>query len=152
MSLTGVYCIEEKLQFESHRKDEQDDLKNFRVVDHYSPHSPHEWPRLRQRSPSVHQKVSPENKRRDPQTTAEPVNKRRDSDFKRTSSKRAPASNGEAGDDKPPFRFKLNDNIRKKLQQRTPIISGYTLEHYYRYGKPPFLNFGYQRNVRLTRY
>ncbi len=56
------------------------------------------------------------------------------------------------GDNKPPLRFKLSTSMKKKLQQRTPIISGYTLEHFYRYGKPPFMNFGYDRNVRLTRY
>lgn len=155
MSLTGVYSIEEKLQFESHRKDEPDGMKNFMVVDHspHSPHSPHEWPRLRQHSPSTHQQeASPRGKRRYPQTAAKPLTKRRNSYPKKSFTKLERTIAAEAGDGKPPFRFKLNDNMRKKLQLRTPIISGYTLEHYYRYGKPPFMNFGYKRNVMLTRY
>lgn len=152
MSLTGVYSIEEKLQFESQRRDESDGLKNFMVEDH-SPHSPHEWPRLRQHSPSTHQKeATPKGKRRDQLTTAEPMLKRKESYMKKSYSKLERIIAAEAGDGKPPFRFKLNDHMRKKLQERTPIISGYTLEHYYRYGKPPFMNFGYKRNVILTRY
>lgn len=53
---------------------------------------------------------------------------------------------------KPPMKYKLYDKMRKKLHKRTPVISGHTLEHYYRYGKPPFLNYGYLRNLKLTRY
>ncbi|XKL68972.1 hypothetical protein PGB90_006741 [Kerria lacca] len=48
-------------------------------------------------------------------------------------------------------KFKLNIAM-KKLQPLFPVISGYTLEHYYRFNKPPFMNFGHIRNVKLARY
>lgn len=53
---------------------------------------------------------------------------------------------------KPQMKFKLDTQTRNKLRERAPIISGHTLEHFYRYGKPPFLNYGNLRNTRLTRY
>lgn len=53
---------------------------------------------------------------------------------------------------KPGYKYKLDRQTRDKLKERAPVISGHTLEHYYRYGKPPFLNYGTIRNMRLTRY
>lgn len=48
--------------------------------------------------------------------------------------------------------YKLTAAIKAKLQKQNPVLSGRLLDHYYAFGKPPFLNFGHIRNLRLCRY
>lgn len=48
--------------------------------------------------------------------------------------------------------YKLTPAMKAKLQKQNPVLSGHLLDHYYTFGKPPFLNFGHIRNLRLCRY
>lgn len=50
------------------------------------------------------------------------------------------------------FKYRLTGKKKQMLKSKYPIISGYILEHYLKYGKPPFRNFGYLRNVKICRY
>lgn len=50
------------------------------------------------------------------------------------------------------FKYRLTDKSKEKLKKRYPVISGYILEHYLRYGKPPFRNFGGKRDFKWCRY
>lgn len=50
------------------------------------------------------------------------------------------------------FKYRLTGKSKEKLKKKYPIISGYILEHYLRYGKPPFRNFGCQRDFKWCRY
>ncbi|KAK7604200.1 hypothetical protein V9T40_004473 [Parthenolecanium corni] len=50
------------------------------------------------------------------------------------------------------FKYRLTAKSKEKLKKKYPIISGYILEHYLRYGKPPFRNSGCQRDVKWCRY
>lgn len=49
-------------------------------------------------------------------------------------------------------KYKLTDKVMKKIKQTNPIISGRIIDHYYRYGKPPFRNFGVTRDPKSCRY
>ena len=46
----------------------------------------------------------------------------------------------------------MTSKIKSKLEYNNPFISGRTLDHYIKYGKPPFFNFGSLRNVKVCRY
>lgn len=50
------------------------------------------------------------------------------------------------------FKYRLTGKGKAKLKAKYPIISGHILEHYLRYGKPPFKNFGCIKNVKWCRY
>ena len=50
------------------------------------------------------------------------------------------------------FKYRLTPQKKKQLKAKYPIISGYILEHFLRYGKPPFKNFPILRDIKTCRY
>lgn len=48
--------------------------------------------------------------------------------------------------------YKLTPGVKSKLQQQNPVLSGYILDHYFTYGKPPFYNYGRVRDFKICRY
>lgn len=50
------------------------------------------------------------------------------------------------------FKYRLTPQKKKELKAKYPIISGYILEHFLRYGKPPFKNFPIIRDIKTCRY
>lgn len=50
------------------------------------------------------------------------------------------------------FKYRLTGKKKQQLKAIYPIISGHILEHYLRYGKPPFRNCGVKRDVKWCRF
>lgn len=49
-------------------------------------------------------------------------------------------------------KYKLTDKAKRRITLTNPILSGHVIDHYFRYGKPPFKNFGGKRDLKTRRF